>query len=111
MVIDRTLGDRAYRFYPRKVTPAKTRLAAMLPGFTAPAVTLTLGSEPEVDANGNPVLTYGLEEEADGPVPAAQAAAIARAIVGLMQRAGLTALDQQEVASLSNAYTLRQLAR
>jgi hypothetical protein len=111
MVIDRMLADRSYRFYPRKVTPAKTRLSATLPGFTAPAVTLTLGSEPEVDANGNPIFAYELEAEADGPVAPAEAPAIALAIGRLMQQAGLTALDQQEVVSLSNAFTLRQLGR
>jgi hypothetical protein len=111
MVIDHTLAGHAYRFYPRKVTPAKMHLSAMLPGFTTPAVTLMLGSEPEVDANGHPVPTYGLEAEADGPVTPAQARAIALAIGRLMLRAGLTARDQLEVASLSNEYTLRQLGR
>ena len=66
MVIDHTLAGYSYRFYPRKVTPAKARLSATLPGFTAPTVTLMLGSEPEVDANGAAILTYGLEAEADG---------------------------------------------
>lgn len=111
MVIDHTLAGHSYRFYPRKVTPAKIRLSAMLPGFSAPAVTLMLGNEPEVDANGKVVLTYGLEAEADGPVTPAQEHAIAVAIGRFMQRAGLTASDQQEVPSLSNEYTLRQLAR
>jgi hypothetical protein len=109
MVIDHTLAGHSYRFYPRKVTPDKMRLSAMLPGFNAPAITLMLGSEPEVDAKGYPVLTYGLEAEADGPVTPAQAQAITLAIGRLMQQAGLTAADQQEVPSLSNDYTLRQL--
>ena len=111
MVIDHILAGHSYRFYPRKVTPAKRRLSATLPGSTTPVVTLTLGTEPEVDAHGNPVLAYELEAEADGPVTPAQARAVARAIGRLMQRAGLTARDQQEVASLSNEYTLRQLVR
>ena len=111
MVIDHTLAGHEYRFYPRKVTPAKTRVRAQLPGVTAPIVTLMLGSEPEVDANGKPVATYGLEAEADGPTTQAQARAIAVAIGHLMQRAGLTSRDQQEVESESNAYTLRQLGR
>jgi len=111
MVIDRILAGHAYRFYPRKVTPAKARVSTTLAGFTTPAVTLMLGSEPEVDADGNQVLTYGLEAEADRPVTRAQARGIAIAIGHLMQRAGLAAHDQQEVTSLSNDYTLRQLGR
>jgi hypothetical protein len=111
MVIERILAGHAYRFYPRKVTPAKVRMSSRLPGFKSPAVTLTLGTEPEVDANGNQVLTYGLEAEADEPVTRKQSRRIAIAIGRLMQRAGLTAGDQQEVASLSNDYTLRQLGR
>lgn len=110
-VIDHTLAGHSYRFYPRKVTRAKMRLSALLPGFTIPAVTLMLGTEPEVDANGHPVLTYGLEAEPEGPMTPAQARAVAFAIGRLMQRAGLTAGDQHEVASLSNEYTLRQLGR
>jgi hypothetical protein len=111
MVIDRVLTGHAYRFYPRKVTPAKVRVSSTLPGFTTAAVTLMLGSEPEVDANGNQVLTYGLEAEADGPVTGAETRGIAIAIGRLLQRAGFAARDQQEVASLSNDYTLRQLGR
>jgi hypothetical protein len=111
VVIDRTLAGHAYHFYPRKVTPAKARLSARLPGFSAPAVTLMLGTEPEVDAEGHSIFTYELEAEADGPVTAAQARAIAVAIGRLMQRAGLTPQDQLEVTSSSNEYTLRQLAR
>ena len=110
-VIDHTLAGHAYRFYPRKVTPGKIRLSATLPGFTAPFVTLTLGSEPELDANGRPIVAYELEAEPAGPVTPAQARAIAVAIGRLMQRSGLTARDQQEVLSLSNEYTLRQLRR
>ena len=102
---------RPYRSYPRKVTPGKTRFIAMLPGVTAPTVTFMLGSEPEVNANGNQVLTYELEAEPDGPVTVAQARAIAIGIGRLMHRAGLTARDQQEVSSLSNEHTLRQLER
>jgi hypothetical protein len=111
VVIDRTLAGHAYHFYPRKVTPAKARLSAALPGFSAPAVTLMLGTEPEVDAEGHSIFTYELEAEADGPVTAAQARAIALAIGRLMQRAGMTPQDQLEVLSSSNEYTLRQLAR
>jgi len=111
MVIDHTLAGRAYRFYPRKVTPAKARVRARLPGFESPAVTLMLGTEPEVDANGTPVATYELEAEAEGPTTPAQARSIAVAIGRLLQRAGLTARDQQEVESQSNEFTLRQLGR
>ena len=111
MVIDRILAGHPYRFYPRKVTHPKVRMRTALPGFKTPAVTIMLGSEPEVDGDGNRVLTYGLEAEADGPVTRAQTRGIAIAIGRLMQRAGLTARDQQEVASLSNDYTLRQLGR
>ncbi|HUQ87505.1 MAG TPA: hypothetical protein VM096_08110, partial [Vicinamibacterales bacterium] len=111
MVIDSILAGHSYRFYPRKVTPAKVRVSTALPGITTPAVTLMLGTEPEVDAYGNRVLTYGLEAEADAPVTLAQSRDIAIAIGRFMQGAGLTARDQQEVASLSNDYTLRQLAR
>lgn len=111
VVIDHTLAGHPYRFYPRKVTPSKVRLSAMLPGFSSPGVTLMLGTEPEVDGNGKTVLTYGLEAEPDGPVTPAQTRAIALAIGRLMQRAGLTPRDQQEVASSSNEYTLRQLSR
>jgi hypothetical protein len=111
MVIDRIAAGHAYRFYPRKVTPAKVRVSTTLPGLASPAVTLMLGTEPEVDADGNRVLTYGLEAEADGPVSRRQARDIAIAIGRFMQRAGLAASDQQEVVSLSNDYALRQLAR
>ena len=111
MVIDSILKGHAYRFYPRKITPAKVRVSTALPGFTTPAVTLMLGTEPEVDADGKRVLTYGLEAEADGPVTRKQARDIAIAIGRFLQRAGLAPSDQQEVASLSNDYTLRQLAR
>lgn len=111
MVIDHTLSGHSYRFYPRKVTPDKARLSAALPGFTKPAVTLMLGTEPEVDANGRVVLTYGLEAEADRPVTPVEARRIALAIGRFMQRAGLTPSDQQEVESMSNEFTLRQLQR
>jgi hypothetical protein len=111
MVIEHILAGHAYRFYPRKVTIAKTRLSAPLPDFASPAVTLLLGTEPEVDASGHAVLTYELEAEADGPMASTQVRPIARAIGRWMQRAGLTARDQEEVASLSNEYTLRQLGR
>ena len=111
MVIDRILAGHAHRFYPRKVTPAKVRVSSRLPGFTTPAVTLMLSNEPEVDADGNRVLTYALEAEAVEPLTRAQTRAIAIAIGHLMQRAGLTAGDQLEVASASNEYTLRQLRR
>jgi len=111
MVVDHALAGRAYHFYPRKVTPAKARLRTTLPDFEGPAVTLMLGTEPEMDASGHPVVTYELEAEAAGPVTPAEAHAIAIAIGQLLQRAGLTARDQQEVESASNAYTLRQLGR
>jgi hypothetical protein len=111
VVIDHLLAGHTYHFYPRKVTPAKARLSALLPGFAAPAVTLMLGTEPEVDAEGHAIFTYELEAEADGPVTPAQARAIAVAIGRLMQRAGVTPQDQLEVVSSSNEYTLRQLAR
>ena len=111
VVIDRLLAGRAYHFYPRKVTPAKARLTALLPGFATPAVTLMLGTEPEVDALGRAILTYELEAEADGPVTPVQSRAIAVAIGRLMRRAGLTARDQMEVVSMSNEYTLRQLGK
>jgi hypothetical protein len=111
MVIDRLLAKPAHRFYPRKLTPAKVRVSTALPGFTTPPVTLMLGTEPEVDADGNRVLTYGLEAEADQPLTRKQAHNIAIAIGHFMQRAGLAAIDQREVPSLSNDYTLRQLAR
>lgn len=111
MVIDHTLVGHDYRFYPRKVTPAKTRLRALLPGVTGTTVTLMLGTEPEVDANGKPVVSYGLEAEADKPSSPAQARSIALAIGRFMQRAGITDHDQQEVVSASNEYTLRQLGR
>jgi len=106
MVIDRTLAGQAYHFYPRKVTPAKSRLTARLPGF---AVTLSLGREPETDSTGHSILTYGLEAEPDGPVTPAEADSIARAIGRWMMDAGLTTADQQEVPSQSNDYTLHQL--
>lgn len=111
MVIDGTLAGRSYHFYPRKITPEKTRLSAVLPGFAAPIVRLTLGREPEVDADGRPVFTYELEAEPDAPATRAQTRAIAVAIGRLMQRAGVTARDQREPESFSNVYTLRQLAR
>ena len=110
MVIDRTLKGHTYRFYPRKVTPAKTRLRAPLPGVDA-HVTLMLGSEPEVDAAGRTVETFGLEAEAADPLTTAETRAIAVAIGRLMQHAGVAGRDQQEVPSESNTYTLRQLAR
>lgn len=109
MVIDRTIAGRSYRFYPRKVTSGKVRLSAMLPGFSGPAVKLMLGTEPEVNAKGETILTYELEAEPDGPATPAQIKAEAIAIGKLMQKAGLTARDQQEVLSFSNDYTLRQL--
>ncbi len=111
MVIDRMLAGHAYRFYPRKVTSGKVRLSATLPGFDKPSVTLMLGSEPEIDGNGNQVMTYGLEAEAARSVSAAEARAIALAIGRFLRKAGITAGDQQDVVSLSNEYTLRQLCR
>jgi hypothetical protein len=110
-VIDRTVAGRAYHFYPRKVTPSKTRLSATLPGVATPVVTLMLGTEPEIDADGQSVLTYELEAEAEGPVTRAQSRTVAMAIGRLMLQAGITERDQQEVPSMSNAYTLHQLAR
>lgn len=111
MLLDHTLAGRPYHFYPRKVTTEKTRFTAKLPGVSNPTVSLTLGSEPEFDEEGRRVLTYELEAEPDGPTTKKQVRAIAREIGRMMHRAGLTPLDQQEVVSLSNEYTLRQLAR
>lgn len=111
MVLDHHLGKRAYKLYPTKHTPDKTRLEATLPGFDGPEVTLQLGSETERDPQGRKLVVHELEAEPSAPLTPAQTKNAAEAVGRLMLGAGLTAKDQEAPVTRSWAYTTSQLKR
>lgn len=111
MVVDHHLGKRAYKLYPTKHTPNKTRLEAKLPGFDGPEVTLQLGSETERDPQGRKIVVHELEAEPSAPLTPAQTRKAAEAVGRLMLKAGLGPKDQEAPTTRSWAYTTAQLKR
>src|SRR5205085_2328716 len=76
-VMDGYLAAQAYRFTPLRRSSAKSRLVAWLPGHP---IKLLLGSAPEIDAQGKPVLLHELEAEPATKLSDAQAQKAAKAI-------------------------------
>lgn len=105
-VFDAYLGTKPYKLYPIRLSAAKQRLTATLPGLK-----LMLGSEPERNAAGKRVMLHELEVEAEQDLTPAQAREAAQRVGQLLVKAGITAKDQTEPEADGYLYTTRQLRR
>jgi hypothetical protein len=70
-----------------------------------------LGTEPERDAAGRPLIAHELEVEPSTPWTLPQARLAALQIGRLLRQAGVTAADQVEAAADGHLFTLRQLKK
>ncbi|MDB5095727.1 MAG: hypothetical protein JWM80_148 [Cyanobacteria bacterium RYN_339] len=105
-VFDHYMGKQPYKLYPIRLSSAKQRLTASLPGLK-----LMLGTEPERNAAGKTVVLHELEVEAENDLNPAQARAAAMQVGKLLRKAGVTAADQTEPEANGYLYTARQLTR
>jgi hypothetical protein len=105
-VFDHYMGAGRYKLYPIRLSEAKQRLTAKLPGLK-----LMLGTEPERNAAGATVTLHELEVEAENDLTPAEARQAAQQVGQLLLKAGVKAADQTEPEADGYRYTTRQLRR
>ncbi|MDB5098976.1 MAG: hypothetical protein JWM80_3397 [Cyanobacteria bacterium RYN_339] len=103
---DGYLAGKNYKFYPQRLSAAKARLVATLPGYP---IKLMLGSAPERDITGKMLVLHELEAESDVPLTETQALQAAQAIGHLLTKSGIGPKDLERPDAEGWRYVESQL--